>query len=238
MAIVLVAAVPTAEDLDPGPQPTLSCLEAHQVGDLIALSCRLTNNAGGSVLFDARTRAMPSLDVERFLDGTWKPLATDLDPDRSIVLELHEWESLKFKFSVPRVAEPLRVTATWRTGKTRRPVQSNIGRLVDDTEAAGGASDVPRWCCLDLEPVQIVSRVEPKWPWDARWNQRQGMILVELVVEADGSAKIVRMLKGDQTFDKQVIEATQGWKFKPARDAHGQPVRTYFFIQFEFRLRS
>ena len=61
-----------------------------------------------------------------------------------------------------------------------------------------------------------------------------GVVLVETIVERDGTVEAARVLRSSAAFDKAATEAVLHWKFRPAR-RDGLPVPSFAYIVFGFR---
>ena len=61
-----------------------------------------------------------------------------------------------------------------------------------------------------------------------------GVVLVEIIVERDGTVEAARVLRSSAAFDNAATEAVLQWKFRPAR-RDGQPVPSLAYVVFGFR---
>jgi len=90
---------------------------------------------------------------------------------------------------------------------------------------------------IGMTPPEVVSRVEPRYPASARMIRSEGTVVVEVVVETDGSTGEVRVLRGiSKVLDEAAVAAIRQWRFRPARVA-GNPVRAYHTVTVRFELR-
>lgn len=88
----------------------------------------------------------------------------------------------------------------------------------------------------DITAPQVLDRVIPPYPEDARLAGRQGLVVVELIIDEDGGAHDARVVSGlSETLDAAALQAVSAWRFKPAT-RHGEPVRVLFRVTVEFRL--
>jgi protein TonB len=108
---------------------------------------------------------------------------------------------------------------------------------VDATPPVRVAEELPEFPGGIQEFYKLL-RGELKYPESARNANIQGTVLIEFVVEKDGSIsspKVAYPLFVD--CDKEAIRAIQSLpKWKPARNA-GKPVRCYFTIPITFTLQ-
>ncbi|GAH01546.1 unnamed protein product, partial [marine sediment metagenome] len=73
--------------------------------------------------------------------------------------------------------------------------------------------------------------VQPDYPPGALAD---GVVLVEIIVERDGTVEAARVLRSSAAFDQASTDAVLQWKFRPAR-RDGQPVPSFAYIIFGFR---
>lgn len=63
----------------------------------------------------------------------------------------------------------------------------------------------------------LVHRVEPEYPPQAKAENLQGIIAVDIVVGPDGSVRSVRALNGPDVLARAAMDALRWWKFEPYR---------------------
>jgi protein TonB len=89
-------------------------------------------------------------------------------------------------------------------------------------------------------PVLIPeSRVPPEYPEIARRGRVEADVILQAIVEPDGSVKDPRVLRCTTRgfgFEEAATNAIRQWRYEPALQ-DGQPVAVYFTIQVEFTLR-
>ena len=61
-----------------------------------------------------------------------------------------------------------------------------------------------------------------------------GVVLVEIIVERDGTVDAARVLRSSAAFDRAATDAVLQWKFRPAR-RDGKPVPSFAYVVFGFR---
>lgn len=78
----------------------------------------------------------------------------------------------------------------------------------------------------------------PDYPWSARRRNREGRVVVRLMVAADGTvlSAEVRESSGDATLDEAARDTLSGWRLRPAL-ANGTPVATHIEVPIRFELR-
>jgi|SRR5581483_1365803 len=89
---------------------------------------------------------------------------------------------------------------------------------------------------LPAEEMQkrLIHRVEPSYPAEARAEDLQGIIALDIVVGGDGSVHHVRALNGPDVLAKAAMDALRWWRFEPYR-VNGQPVTVESTIAVEFK---
>lgn len=84
----------------------------------------------------------------------------------------------------------------------------------------------------------LVSKVLPEYPPMARLRGIEGQVLLEAVVTTDGRIEPdIAVLHSVPLLDKAAITAVRQWRFRPARDRHGQPLRASVRVPVQFVLR-
>jgi protein TonB len=86
---------------------------------------------------------------------------------------------------------------------------------------------------------QLITQVKPAYTADAMRAKVQGTVLVECLVNADGSVSDVRVRRSlDSTFglDQEAVKAARQWRFRPATRL-GEPVPVLVTIELTFTLR-
>ena len=101
----------------------------------------------------------------------------------------------------------------------------------------GGTGGGPYRAGAGIEPPRLRREVKPTYTDAARRRGVEGQVLVEIVVQRDGTVGDVRVLRrlGDG-LDERAIEAVRQWTFEPAR-RHGVPVDVIVEVSLQFTLR-
>jgi len=83
----------------------------------------------------------------------------------------------------------------------------------------------------------ILKKVDPQYSEEARKARYQGTVVLEAIVQKDGSVQIVRVVRSlGFGLDEKAIEALRQWKFSPAKK-NGEPVPVALNIEVNFNLR-
>jgi len=82
----------------------------------------------------------------------------------------------------------------------------------------------------------VLVKVDPEYSEEARKAKYSGTVLLQLVVDIDGKAKSIKVVKGvGLGLDEKAVEAVQKWKFLPGKK-DGKPVPVYATVEVNFRL--
>jgi TonB family protein len=90
-----------------------------------------------------------------------------------------------------------------------------------------------------VETPRLIKEVKPQYTAPAMRAKIQGEVLLECVIQPDGSVGNIRVLRSlDSTFglDQEAIKAARQWRFAPGT-RQGQPVPVLVTIQIAFTLR-
>ena len=89
--------------------------------------------------------------------------------------------------------------------------------------------------CVDTAPSTIESP-NPKYSTEARKAKLQGVVILFLVVDADGLPRNIKVEKSlGKGLDEEAIKVVERWRFKPATKA-GKPVAASVHVQVAFHL--
>jgi protein TonB len=97
---------------------------------------------------------------------------------------------------------------------------------------AGGPIELPDDA---IPPRPKSSNVIPPYPEEARADGRTGVVVLEIVILADGSVDRVRVVRGDEPFASAAVAAVKAWKYEPAR-FKGQPISVFRTFSVTFKL--
>jgi protein TonB len=83
-------------------------------------------------------------------------------------------------------------------------------------------------------PVPI-KKVEPRYPEVAKAAGVQGTVILEAIINKEGTVESVTLLRSIPLLDEAAIQAVKEWRFQPAMIG-GNPVRCYFTLTVTFHL--
>ncbi len=115
----------------------------------------------------------------------------------------------------------------WQLGK-------DISDVIPVAELEGG-----RKVFLYTKPLtipKIVRQVEPDFPESERKKAKQGLCVLDLIIDSAGMPRSIRVRKSEGVlFDDAALRAVTQWQFEPAT-LNGQPVAVLISIEVNFRL--
>jgi protein TonB len=80
----------------------------------------------------------------------------------------------------------------------------------------------------------LVHRVAPTYPEEARKQNLQGIIAVDIVVDREGSVGTMHALNGPDVLARAAMDALRWWKFEPYR-VNGEPAVAETTVAVEFK---
>jgi len=80
----------------------------------------------------------------------------------------------------------------------------------------------------------LVHRVEPVYPDEARKQNLQGVIALDIVVSRSGTVLSMRPLNGPEVLSRAAMDALRWWKFAPYR-LNGEPATVETTVAVEFK---
>ena len=84
---------------------------------------------------------------------------------------------------------------------------------------------------------RVIHKVEPIYSDEARAARYQGTVVLEAIIQKDGSVEIARVVRSlGFGLDEKAIEALSQWRFEPAK-LNGEPVSVALNIEVNFNLR-
>jgi protein TonB len=84
-------------------------------------------------------------------------------------------------------------------------------------------------------PLKIVD-VAPRYPPLAQAAHVEGVVILEAVIDADGSVTSVKVLRSIPLLDDAAVRAVRAWRFTPAR-LNGQAVPVVMTVTVNFALQ-
>jgi len=100
------------------------------------------------------------------------------------------------------------------------------------------AGEIPRWDPEQgISQPEVINKVNPEYPKDAREEGVQGTVVLDVVVASDGSVGDVKVVEDpDSRLSHAATAAVVQWTFEPARDSAGTPVAVRYYLTVKFQL--
>lgn len=83
----------------------------------------------------------------------------------------------------------------------------------------------------------LLHRVEPQYPEDARKSGVQGAVVLDLRIDSDGAVRNVRLVSGPPELAQASIDAVKQWRFK-RHLVDGRPAEVQTTVTLHFKLTS
>jgi TonB family protein len=81
---------------------------------------------------------------------------------------------------------------------------------------------------------QLVHRVPPVYPPQARLQRLEGRVVLAAVIMEDGTLRDVRVIEGEPLLAQSAVDAVQQWRYKPY-ELDGKPVKNLIRINVDFK---
>jgi len=86
-------------------------------------------------------------------------------------------------------------------------------------------------------PLPVAGNEPPAYPQEARALGKTGVVILKVVILADGRVADVKVMRGEEPFASAAVQAVKKWKYQPAR-YKGQAITVYRIIQIPFKLTA
>jgi TonB family protein len=93
----------------------------------------------------------------------------------------------------------------------------------------------PRRVSPEIIEKRIMYKTIPVYPEAARLANKQGLVVLDVVINTDGTVRRVREVSGPDLLAESAADALEFWKFEPYL-VDGRPVEVESTIAIEFRL--
>ena len=115
-------------------------------------------------------------------------------------------------------------------------VSSTATTLSDSDDVFKSAAHMPSFPGGDAALMRFIY---DNLRWPQTYGCIQGKVVVQFVVEKDGSVGEVKVARGfDPDFDKEAVRVVKMLpKFEPGRNAVGEPVKVWYVVPITFKLQ-
>ena len=138
--------------------------------------------------------------------------------------------------------EPVEVKTTVQVNFTLAggpPKEPDAGTSPPATPQSEPSSTVPRVrISSGIASGLLVSKINPRYPPDAREQRVQGNVVMQVDIDKDGNVETVQLISGHPLLAPAAIDAVRQWKYKPYL-LNGNPmnVETQVMVAFTLALR-
>jgi periplasmic protein TonB len=87
---------------------------------------------------------------------------------------------------------------------------------------------------LGVSGGQLVHRVAPVYPAQARLLRQEGNVILAATVMEDGNLRDVKVVQGPPVFAQSALDAVKHWRYKPY-ELDGKPVKNEIRINVDFK---
>jgi protein TonB len=123
--------------------------------------------------------------------------------------------------TVPNQAEPLSPAPAQRTAVDQATSSTEQEQVLQLSAAAAEGN--------------LLHRVEPEYPEDARQQQIQGAVELDVLIGEDGTVRDVHVVSGPSQLAQSSTDAVKQWRFKPGSN-NGRPAEMQTRVTLNFRL--
>lgn len=87
-------------------------------------------------------------------------------------------------------------------------------------------------------PPEIIDMVHPVYPEEARDEKTEGRVILQGIIEKDGTVRELKVLKSPSgLLSEAALAAVKKWRYEPARTTDGKPVRVHWTMAVSFALQ-
>ena len=116
--------------------------------------------------------------------------------------------------------------------KPSRPRSSPASR---EGNASSPAETARVWLAADLAESRVTHRVEPQYPPEAQASHRTGDVVIEVLVNSDGTVASASPLRGDPLLAAAAADAIRNWRYQPY-SVKGRPAEFETDVTLRFSL--
>jgi TonB family protein len=88
-----------------------------------------------------------------------------------------------------------------------------------------------------VPPRPLAGNAQPRYPSQARRMGKTALVVLRVVILADGKVSDIKVNSGDEPFVTAAVRAVKQWRYQPARH-QGLPIAVYRELRIRFELES
>ena len=90
----------------------------------------------------------------------------------------------------------------------------------------------------DVTKPVLLEKTDPQYPEQARKGKIQGAVKLDATIGTDGRVVDLKIAESpDESLSKAAADAVRNWKFKPAVNPKGKPVKVKMTLTVNFKLQ-
>lgn len=116
-------------------------------------------------------------------------------------------------------------------------IESQVTR--SDNEIFGSSAHMPSFPGGDAALMRFLSE-HVVYPEEAAKNHIEGKVIVQFIIEKDGSVGEVKVARGvDKELDAEAVRVCKSLpKFSPGRNADGEPIKIWYTLPITFKIQE
>lgn len=87
----------------------------------------------------------------------------------------------------------------------------------------------------NVEQANLISKVTPAYPAEAKQDRIQGKVTLQVVIDKEGRVEEVSVLAGPDALVQAAVEAVRQWVYRPTL-LNGDPVKVQTTVDVNFTL--
>jgi TonB family protein len=87
----------------------------------------------------------------------------------------------------------------------------------------------------DIKPPTRIKYVVPIYPFVARTNKVQGIVIIEAIIGTDGKVEDAKVIRSTPLLDQAALEAVRAWEYMPTL-LNGRPTPVIMTVTVLFKL--
>lgn len=145
------------------------------------------------------------------------------------------------KKSYKKKATPIKkksISSLKKTNKKTHTHQKKTTKKTTSTTSLKQTQNSKIYTILDLDnQPELMISTEPKYPEFAKQEGIEGLVILKLIIDTDGSVIKITVIKSlkEYGFDDEAIKAVKKWKFSKC-SVKGTPVKYTIFQPIAFKL--
>lgn len=118
-------------------------------------------------------------------------------------------------------------------------IQSQVCDTTRQNEVFGSSGHMPSFPGGNAALLRFLSE-HVVYPEEAAKNKIEGKVIVQFIVEKDGSVGEVKVVRGvDKELDAEAVRVCKSLpKFSPGRNAYGEPQRVWYTMPITFKIQE